>query len=62
VNGQDSKAEIYDVFLCHKSVDKPAVREIGGVAIEEKFVDPLIEDDRRHRLKYANVFSATLSS
>ena len=25
---QDSKAEIFDVFLCHNSEDKPAVREI----------------------------------
>jgi hypothetical protein len=26
---KDSKAEIYDVFLCHNSVDKAAVREIA---------------------------------
>jgi hypothetical protein len=29
VNGQDSQAEIFDVFLCHNSEDKPAVREIA---------------------------------
>jgi TIR domain-containing protein len=29
VNAQDSKAEIFDVFLCHNSEDKPAVREIA---------------------------------
>jgi TIR domain len=29
VNGQDSQAEIFDVFLCHNSEDKPAVREIS---------------------------------
>jgi hypothetical protein len=29
VNGQDSKAEIFDVFLCHNSEDKAAVREIA---------------------------------
>jgi hypothetical protein len=28
VSIQDSKAEIFDVFLCHNSEDKPAVREI----------------------------------
>jgi TIR domain len=29
VNAQDSKAEIFDVFMCHNSEDKPAVREIA---------------------------------
>jgi hypothetical protein len=29
VNGQDSQAEIFDVFLCHNSEDKPAVQEIA---------------------------------
>jgi hypothetical protein len=29
VDPQDSRAEIFDVFLCHNSVDKPAVREIA---------------------------------
>jgi hypothetical protein len=29
VNGQDSKAEIFDVFLCHNGEDKPAIREIA---------------------------------
>jgi WD40 repeat protein len=29
VNGQDSNAEIFDVFLCHSSADKPAVRQIA---------------------------------
>jgi hypothetical protein len=29
VNGQDSKAEIFDVFLCDNGEDKPAVREIA---------------------------------
>ena len=29
MNAQDSKAEIFDVFLCHNSEDKPAVREIA---------------------------------
>lgn len=29
MNGQDSNAEIFDVFLCHSSGDKPAVRQIA---------------------------------
>jgi hypothetical protein len=29
VSAQDSKSEIFDVFLCHNSEDKPAVREIA---------------------------------
>jgi hypothetical protein len=35
VNGQDSQAEIFDVFLCHNSEDKPAVREIAQQLIKE---------------------------
>jgi hypothetical protein len=29
VNAKDSKPEIFDVFLCHNSEDKPAVRELA---------------------------------
>jgi hypothetical protein len=35
VNGQDSQAEIFDVFLCHNSEDKPAVREIAQKLVRE---------------------------
>ena len=35
MNAQDSKAEIFDVFLCHNSEDKPAVREIAQKLIRE---------------------------
>jgi eukaryotic-like serine/threonine-protein kinase len=35
VNGQDSNAEIFDVFLCHNSEDKPAVREISQKLVRE---------------------------
>jgi hypothetical protein len=35
VNAQDSKAEIFDVFLCHNSEDKPAVREIAQKLIRQ---------------------------
>ena len=34
VNGQDSKAEIFDVFLCHNGEDKPAVREIAQMLVK----------------------------
>jgi hypothetical protein len=32
---QDSEAEIFDVFLCHNSQDKPAVREIAMKLVDE---------------------------
>jgi len=35
VNGRDSQAEIFDVFLCHNSEDKPAVREIAQKLVKE---------------------------
>jgi hypothetical protein len=35
VNAEDSKTEIFDVFLCHNSEDKPAVREIAQNLIRE---------------------------
>jgi hypothetical protein len=35
VNTHDSKAEIYDVFMCHNSEDKPAVREIAQKLMRE---------------------------
>jgi hypothetical protein len=35
VNAQDSNAEIFDVFMCHNSEDKPAVREICQKLVKE---------------------------
>jgi hypothetical protein len=35
VNGQDPKAEIFDVFLCYNSDDKTAIREIWQKLINE---------------------------
>jgi hypothetical protein len=35
VNGQDFNAEMFDVFLCHNSEDKPAVREIAQRLVKE---------------------------
>jgi hypothetical protein len=35
VNGQDSQTELFDVFLCHNSEDKPAVREIAKKLVAE---------------------------
>jgi hypothetical protein len=35
VNAQDCNAEIFDVFMCHNSEDKPAVREIYQKLVKE---------------------------
>ena len=35
MSAQDSKPEIFDVFLCHNSEDKPAVREIAQKLSED---------------------------
>jgi hypothetical protein len=45
VNGQDSKAEIFDVFLCHNSEDKPAVREIARRLVAED-IDPWLDEEQ----------------
>jgi TIR domain len=47
VNGQDSKAEIFDVFLCHNSEDTPAVREIAQMLVKEGIKPWLDEDEIR---------------
>ena len=47
VNAKDSKAEIYDVFLCHNSEDKPVVREIAQKLSAEKIKPWLDEADIR---------------
>jgi hypothetical protein len=43
VSEQDSKAEIFDVFLCHNSEDKPAVREIAQQLVEEG-IEPWLDE------------------
>jgi hypothetical protein len=45
VNGQDYKAEIFDVFLCHNSVDKPAVREIAQELVKLG-IKPWLDEDQ----------------
>ena len=45
MNGQDSKAEIFDVFLCHNSEDKPAVREIAQ-QLREKDIKPWLDEEQ----------------
>jgi hypothetical protein len=47
VSAQDSKVEIYDVFLCHNSGDKPVVREIAQKLSEENIKPWLDEADIR---------------
>jgi hypothetical protein len=45
VNGQDSQTEIFDVFLCHNSEDKPFVREIAQKLSQENIKPWLDEAD-----------------
>ena len=45
MNGQDSKAEIFDVFLCHNSEDKPAVREIAQMLVKEG-IKPWLDEEQ----------------
>jgi hypothetical protein len=47
VNAQDSKSEVFDVFLCHNSEDKPGVREIAQILSEKKIKPWLDEADIR---------------
>ena len=47
MSAQDSKAEIFDVFLCHNSEDKPAVREIAQKLSEEDIKPSLDEEQIR---------------
>ena len=44
MNGLDSNAEIFDVFLCHNNEDKPAVREISK-KLAEKNIKPWLDED-----------------
>ena len=44
---QDSKAELFDVFLCHNSEDKPAVREIVRKLVKEGIKSWLDEEQIR---------------
>ena len=45
MNGQDSRAEIFDVFLCHNSADKPAVREIAQMLVKEG-IKPWLDEEQ----------------
>jgi hypothetical protein len=45
MNAQDSKAEVFDVFLCHNNVDKPAVREIARMLVKEG-IKPWLDEDQ----------------
>jgi hypothetical protein len=47
VNAQDSKGKIFDVFMCHNSEDKAAVREIAQKLSEENIKPWLDEADIR---------------
>ena len=45
MNGRDSNAEIFDVFLCHNSEDKPAVREIAQKLSQEN-IKPWLDEEQ----------------
>jgi hypothetical protein len=68
VNGQDSQAEIFDVFLCHNSEDKPAVREIARRLVGEGIKPWLDEEEIRPGTSWQtaiaeqmkNIWSATV--
>jgi TIR domain len=42
---QGPKAEIFDVFLCHNSEDKPAVRDIARKLSEEN-IKPWLDEEQ----------------
>jgi hypothetical protein len=44
VGARDSNAEIFDVFLCHNSEDKPAVRVISQKLVGED-VKPWLDEN-----------------
>jgi TIR domain len=45
VSAQDSNAEIFDVFLCHNTEDKPAVREIARNLVREG-IKPWLDEEQ----------------
>ena len=45
MNAQDSSAEVFDVFMCHNSEDKPAVREISRKLVREG-VKPWLDEEQ----------------
>jgi hypothetical protein len=45
VSAEDSKTEIFDVFLCHNSDDKPAVREIAQQLVREG-IKPWLDEEQ----------------
>jgi hypothetical protein len=62
VNGQDSKAEIFDVFLCHNSEDKPAVREIDRMLVKEGIKPWLDEDQIRPETSWQTALGEQIGS
>jgi TIR domain len=45
MNGHDTKVELFDVFLCHNGEDKPAVREIAQMLVNEG-INPWLDEDQ----------------
>jgi hypothetical protein len=55
-SAQESKAEVFDVFLCHNSEDKPAVREISQQLVSEG-IKPWLDDEQ---IKPGTTWQATI--
>jgi len=49
VSAQDSSAEVFDVFLCHNSEDKPAVRAIAQKLVKEG-IKPWLDENKTWNL------------
>ena len=45
MNAEDSKAETFDVFLCHNSEDKPAVQQIAQKLVKEG-IKPWLDEEQ----------------
>ena len=43
MNAEESKTQVFDVFLCHNSEDKPAVREIAQKLSKEN-IKPWLDE------------------
>jgi hypothetical protein len=50
-----SKAELFDVFLCHNSEDKSAVRAISE-KLAERNIKPWLDEEQIENIKSVAVF------
>ena len=62
VSGSSTNAEIFDVFLCHNSEDKPAVREIAQKLSEQNIKPWLDEADIRAGSSWHTAFGQQIET